>query len=254
LVTCAVIAKSNALDCWGRNFNGQLGLGTTTDRYPPTQVPNMFALQVSNANAHTCAVVTTGGAYCWGADDFGELGDGSTSQSSNPVQVQGLPATPVQIAAGGAFDASFNNNDFSCGLLATGNVYCWGYGASGQLGDGVAANSLTPVQVALAGPAKQIVAGAQNACALLMTGLVQCWGADNFGQLGDGVGSGSQVSPVPVGGLSQVIQISQAGRSYSVCALTTTGVTYCWGDNTNDELGDGTAGGQANSPQPVQGL
>jgi alpha-tubulin suppressor-like RCC1 family protein len=249
-VTCANNAKH--LSCWGYNANGQLGDGSSSNSDVPASVP-LIAVQVSPADGHTCAVSTNANAFCWGANDYGELGDGTTNNSDNPVKVQGLPADPVQIAAGGGFNGNPAPADFTCVLLSTGGVYCWGYNGNGQLGDGTFTNSVTPVQVGLAGPAKQIVAGAYHACALLMTGAVQCWGGDLSGQLGDG-GSADESSPVNVTGLSQVIQISANGAADSACALEATGAVSCWGDNTNDELGDGAAGGFSNTPQAVVGL
>jgi alpha-tubulin suppressor-like RCC1 family protein len=110
------------------------------------------------------------------------------------------------------------------------------------------------VHVGLSGPAKQVVAGAYHACALLMSGSVQCWGSDFQGTLGDG-GTVDEPTPVTVSGLNQVLQIANES-ALATCALRATSpqTVMCWGDNGQDELGDGVSGGSSNTPQPVQGL
>ena len=256
-VTCATHGKKDDLFCWGANGSGQLGDDTTSDSHVPASVP-YEAVQVSTGDDHSCAVVLQGvnpdSAVCWGANDYGELGNGKQNTGyAYPVNVKHLPAVPVQVVAGGSFDGSTTPADFSCALLTTGDVDCWGLGTGGQLGNGAGSNSDTPVQVSLSGPAKEIAAGAFSACALLLTGAVECWGSDLVGQLGDGGPPTEQAnSPVSVSALAHIIEIS--GNVLSTCALSTTGSVSCWGDNTNDELGDGVSGGSSNTPQPVSGL
>ena len=256
-VTCATKGKKVNLLCWGANDRGQLGDDTTTDRSVPVSIP-YEAMQVSNGFDNTCAVVLGGVnpdfAVCMGANDFGQLGNGKTNTGvAHPVKVKNLPGTPVQVAVGGDFNGSPNPADHSCAVLTSGAVYCWGVG--GALGNGSSSDSSTPVEVSLSGPAKQVIVGSAFACALLMTGSVQCWGSDFQGELGDGGPPTSwPLTPVNVGGLSQIVQISGNGATQSACALSATGTVSCWGDNSTDELGDGTSGGSSNTPQPVMGL
>jgi regulator of chromosome condensation (RCC1) repeat-containing protein len=56
--TCAVTA-GGALKCWGYNFFGALGDGTTTDRSTPVQVSGLTSgvTEVTTGALHTCAVV-----------------------------------------------------------------------------------------------------------------------------------------------------------------------------------------------------
>lgn len=61
----------------------------------------------------------------------------------------------------------------TCGA-ANGALACWGWGASGQLGDGLTTSSSVPVQVSgLAGGVQAVAAGHAHTCALV-DGRVAC--------------------------------------------------------------------------------
>jgi alpha-tubulin suppressor-like RCC1 family protein len=95
--TCGVTADGAAY-CWGDNFWGELGTGTTTSSSTPVPVlgGHTFATVstggyyidiVETGSAHTCGVTTGGIVYCWGS---GALGNGTWS-STVPVKVAGQP-------------------------------------------------------------------------------------------------------------------------------------------------------------------
>jgi alpha-tubulin suppressor-like RCC1 family protein len=71
--TCGVTAGSRAF-CWGRNDQGQLGDGTTSQRLTPVAVSgdHRFA-SVSAGGPHTCGITANGQAFCWGRNQKGEL-------------------------------------------------------------------------------------------------------------------------------------------------------------------------------------
>jgi alpha-tubulin suppressor-like RCC1 family protein len=251
--TCAITTGQHVF-CWGFNQDGELGIGNTTDSEVPVEV-SLRAVQISVGFSHACAVSNNLRAFCWGSNDFGELGDGTTNSSTVPVLVQGLPGIPMQVAAGGTFDGvTLKLDDFTCAVVVDGSVYCWGYNAQGQLGNGTTTNSTTPVKVSLPGAARAVVTGYDYACALLTTGGVQCWGDNTAGELGNGSSVAFSSSPVSVTGLGfRAITIS--AETLSTCALLTSPAQVeCWGDNGRDELGDGASGGFSNSPVLVLGL
>lgn len=231
LHTCA-LTTSGGVQCWGLNNQGELGNGSTSDSSVPVAVTNLASgvAALATGNDHTCALTSAGGVQCWGSNITGQLGNGSTTNSSLPIGVAGLDSGVVAIAAG---------LRYSCALLASGGVKCWGWNLDGQLGNGSTANSTTPVVVSgLAGTAVAIAAGTYHACVLLASGAVQCWGLNSFGELGNGAITSTAVStPVTVTNLGgSVVAIAAGG--YHTCALTAAGAVQCWGRNSSGQLGN----------------
>jgi alpha-tubulin suppressor-like RCC1 family protein len=240
--TCALRANST-ISCWGHNFVGQLGDGTTTDRSSPVSVSGLTnAVAIVAGGFHTCAILAAGTARCWGANNQGELGDGTTTSRLSPVSVSGL-TNAVAVAAGGTH---------TCALLADGKARCWGANDSGQVGAGhTSPLGSPPVSVTGLTNAVAITAGADHTCALLADGTVRCWGRNSEGQLGDGTTT-DRSSPVSVAGLSNAVAIT-AGADHT-CALLADGTARCWGFNTDGELGEGTSSLPRSVPSTVSGL
>jgi len=241
--TCALLSGGTAR-CWGQNVDGEFGNGTVTSSAVPVAAMGAGLASLWPGPGDTCAVLQDGGGECAGQGGSGQLGDGVVDADSPvPVAASALPSAPLAFAVG---------VHFACAIVATGDVYCFGGGSLGQLGDGALADSATPVKVDLGGAhAKAISALWQHACALTTTGTVYCWGDDSSGQLGNGVAAdGGVAAPVQVmlGGPATEIA---AGAAHS-CAIVGTGSNngvWCWGLNTDGELGDGTG---VSSPTPVQ--
>ncbi len=137
--TCGVTAEGDGY-CWGRNDWGQVGDGSTIDRWSPVLVSGGLKFQsLSNSSwGHACGVTTDDAGYCWGWNGEAQLGDGSTVDRLAPVLVSGGHAF-ASLGAGAAH---------GCGLTLSGSVLCWGWNLYGQLGNGSAAGSqLTPVRI-----------------------------------------------------------------------------------------------------------
>jgi alpha-tubulin suppressor-like RCC1 family protein len=250
--TCAATTSGPVL-CWGRNADGQLGDGTTTQRLTPVSVVGFPGPAQGIAagggddgtatHAHTCAITLTGGVMCWGANSHGQLGNNSTVSSSTPVQVSGLTSGVSAIATGGTH---------SCALTDAGSIWCWGWNASGQLGNNSTTDSLVPVQVTgLTSGATRVTAGHSHTCAVV-SGAAKCWGAGGNGQLGWGSQSGSNV-PIQVTGLNSGVASIAAGWRFT-CAVIAGGAAKCWGHNQNGQLGIGTTSPYELSPVQVNGL
>ncbi|MFN7003901.1 MAG: RCC1 domain-containing protein [Roseinatronobacter sp.] len=129
------------LRCWGRNDFGQLGIGSTTDSAVPLIVPglsNMVA--VAAGGEHSCVLRPNTRVSCWGRNLEGQIGTGSTSTNVLVPTTVGNLANVTAIALG---------QNHSCALRSAGDVRCWGWNSSGQLGDGSLISSATPVRVAI---------------------------------------------------------------------------------------------------------
>jgi Regulator of chromosome condensation (RCC1) repeat len=134
----------------------------------------------------------------------------------------------------------------TCGVLASGEVECWG----SQLLGSTVNESSTPVLVPGISDAIAVTGSEDHRCALLSSGGVDCWGANNWGQLAKSTPSESSL-PVVVSGISNAIAVSVG--QYDVCVLLMGGTVDCWGNNSNGALGNGT---ENSSPTPtvVSGL
>jgi alpha-tubulin suppressor-like RCC1 family protein len=81
-----------------------------------------------------------------------------------------------------------------------------------------------------------IDAGGAHTCGLTVGGVAYCWGDNSNGQLGDNSQS-NRLAPVPVSMPAGVTFAAiSAGDNHS-CALSTTGVVFCWGSNNLMQLG-----------------
>lgn len=237
--TCA-LTSGGGVKCWGSNWNGELGIGTYTYRFVPTDVRGLTSgvSAISVGGYHTCALKLTGGIKCWGYNGKGQLGDGTTSERTIPVGVSGMSSGVQAIAAG---------EYHTCALTLGGAVMCWGANAYGQLGDGTTEDRLTPTGViGLSSGVIAISAGGYNTCALTSTGGIKCWGENASGQLGDDT-TDQRLTPTDVFGLTSGMQSVSAG-GFHTCALSQTGAAMCWGRNQYGQLGNGQ---NTNSPRPV---
>ena len=101
---------------------------------------------------------------------------------------------------------------------------------------------VSPVIVSTVQPSKtlgikQVVVGMSHACALTDAGEIYCWGDNASGQLGNSDSTlANSSSPVRVTGV--VATSIAAGRDHT-CALVADGTIYCWGSNSNGQLGTG---------------
>ncbi len=255
--TCALLTTGN-VRCWGKNNNGQLGYGNTTqigDNELPFTAGDVnvggTVTQISAGGEFTCALLTTGNVRCWGINNYGQLGYGNTTQIGDDE----FPFTAGDVNVGGTVTQISAGDAHVCALLDTGNVRCWGYNylqygtiSLGALGYGNTNNigddelPFTAGDVNIGGTVTQISSPGAGNCALLTTGNVRCWGGNYYGQLGygnnDNIGDNElpfTAGDVNVGGT--VIQVSK-GESHT-CVLLDTAEVKCWGDSFTGQLGYG---------------
>jgi alpha-tubulin suppressor-like RCC1 family protein len=101
-------------------------------------------------------------------------------------------------------------------------------------------------------PAVNFVVAGAHTCALTSAGAAHCWGYNANGQLGNN--DTAIVNPTPVatvGGLEfQSLSVSKVQDV--TCGVTPDGAAYCWGENNEGQLGDGTTTRRL-TPTPVAG-
>jgi hypothetical protein len=223
--------------------NGSLFLATSFSAYSSSTV---------------CAAKSDGSAWCWGSNSYGQLGNNTTTSSPmSPVQVLSGAGTPLANIKKVAMDAY--NGYTACALDGSGSAWCWGYGTSGQLGNGGTANSsvAVPVLTQSGGPqltgVADIVVGYDHVCARMIDKSAFCWGSNTYGQIGVGVNPMTQMQflyPQPLTALQMHVVSISAGSQVS-CVATDTGDVYCWGSNSNGVLGNGLNSGTAIVPAQV---
>lgn len=125
-------------------------------------------------------------------------------------------------------------------VAGTGNLYAWGENTNSSFGNGTSVGSTTAQVIGTNTDWTMIGSSGVNYACGIRAGSLLCWGDRGNGKVGDGGAvAGDQSTPVPVsGGFSDWTHV--AGGNGHICGVRSTGLAYCWGDNSNYELGDGT--------------
>jgi len=234
LHVCAAVPEG--VRCWGNNGAGELGDGTTTRRLTAVAVSGLSAgvVQVAANGHHTCSLQSNGRVRCWGYNFYGQLGQGHTGETLMLVTPTGLTSGVVHLSAGFAF---------TCAVMNSGQVRCWGSNGVGELGDGTTTNRSRPTEVPGLSEVLETVGGYRHTCARLNSGAMRCWGEGSNGQLGNGSLT-NRVAPTPVSGLEMGVVGISAGY-FHTCARRSDGTAMCWGNNDYGQVGDGATSNRA---------
>jgi len=241
--TCGVTADGAVL-CWGRNWIGELGIGTASSalHFMPTPLANGASdwREVSTGDRHTCGVTTDGALYCWGRNVDRQLGDGTATERLTPTQEASGASDWLSVSAGGVH---------TCGLKTEGSIFCWGDNGHGQLADETAIQRARPSQESSqANDWASVSAGSAHTCGTKTDGSLYCWGMNEHGQLGDGT---TIERPTPTREASDATDWTSvsAGTDHT-CGVKTDGSLHCWGRNLHGQLGDGADAIRA-TPGPI---
>ena len=224
--------------CWGSNDSGQVGDGTTgADKTSPSKVSTGAGhLSISAGSQHACSIQITGQGWCWGDGTNGKLGIGGTTSRNTPGPVQS-GILLVDVSAGA---------EHTCALAFDGASWCWGHGETGEFGNGNKTGDIVPIITNPTLLFTDISAGDAHTCAIERGGRAQCWGWNDDGQVGIGAGTNDQCGAlecVPtatrINSTESFIDIS-AGHRFT-CAVNGGGDVYCWGNNSNGQLGQDPA-------------
>jgi len=255
--TCALLAEG-AVQCWGTNAAGQLGVGSATASSSlPRTVPGLSGVvAITAGTSHTCARLADGTARCWGANGSGRLGDGTTtSPRFTPVAVSDLTDI-VEIVAGATH---------TCALQGGGAMSCWGANGQGQLGTGDLSARFRPTPVTGIASVTEIRAGLAFTCALSNPatgfddgGQLFCWGDNDLGQVGGTTASNNVPRPTQVPVHSQnrtdaAVTDVAGGQTHGCASVVADGILglQCWGGNDAGQLGLGSTAAFVLGLQPV---
>lgn len=254
--TCALSPSGDAY-CAGNNFWKELGVDTVTQACVEPQLQQYYAESCSStfvkvsggiqfsriffSGLTACGFTSTRNTYCWGA--------ALTLGANTP--------TPTQLGGNVTFATLSGGGGHFCGLTDDGVVYCWGRGGFGQLGNGVQQPSAVPVQVTTSQRFIALSAGGDHACAVTASGDMYCWGSNTHDELGTATTESCNgqstysipCSTTPVKVNSTLHFVAAATGSAHTCGLTSEGSVYCWGGNSDGQLGNH---GSATYPTPVR--
>ncbi len=208
---------------------------------------NIKQIESSRDDNHVCALMDDDNVYCWGRNIVGQLGNGTNNSSSVPTMVD-----MTGVLSGKTIKSLAIGNETTCALASDEQVYCWGDGGDGLLGNGSNSNQRSPVAVSTAGvlngkKIKSLHLNSGLACVIADDDMVYCWGNGGDGQLGNGTFANSNI-PVAIS-LNKKIK-SLINKGSSVCGIAEDDYAYCWGDNQSGQLGMG-AGAGSNIPVQV---
>ncbi len=251
----AVIKTGGALAMAGYNGQGQLGLADTTNRSSfttVTGVTNVADILLSSGNLSSVAAgvsllrKSNGTVWSCGYNANGVLGHGDTSNRSAFVQISALSAVTVTAIA-------MNSDARLCtaaALTSAGNVYVWGYNASGACGTGNTTDQTSPQMPtgAFQGSAAKIIVSGSAAAGLNGVHVATATALYGAGYSAQGnLGCNSTSATVTTfaaclgidGTISDLAGVGTAS-TWGVTVLFSDGRTAVCGDNSSGQLGLGT--------------
>ncbi|HEX6239831.1 MAG TPA: hypothetical protein VFZ61_03010 [Polyangiales bacterium] len=203
-------------------------------------VPPAGSVSAVAACGFTCAV-DDAGVWCWGTDDDGDLPLASDQSAAQPRR------------ADGAYVQLCSAEVHACGLRKDGEIECWGGNAQGQLGLGDSEPRAAPTPLGLGVSFVAVACGGRASCAIADTGKLYCWGDNSEGvpAQADPYGSPHVLTP-SLAALDVAVRQVSVGQGHA-CAVAINGALYCWGRNTDSQLGLGSTPIQQRKPAPSDG-
>jgi alpha-tubulin suppressor-like RCC1 family protein len=204
--------------CWGLGTGDQLGNGASVSSNVPVAVspgsmpPGTTLFQISSGAVSTCAQDTTGTFYCWGTNTTGQLGNASTTISPVPVTV--APGVPTSVAA---FPGNTTATVYWAAPVSLGTGTLIGYLATASPG-GATCSTTTALTCT--------ITGLTNGTTYTVTVVTETTVTGNSAN-----SAAATVTPWPPEAIA-------AGGQESSCAIYS-GKAYCWGDDSDGELGNG---------------
>ncbi|WP_412471163.1 hypothetical protein [Halobacteriovorax sp. RT-2-4] len=250
-MSCGVTTSGDGY-CWGQYWNwGQAGTGMgNAGLFMPKKVPLAKTWKSMAAGYMLfCGIDDSDDAYCMGRDLDGALGNGAadTATYSHPSTI---------VTGGHKWDALSVNERSVCGVTTSNDAYCWGNNSYGNLGSGNTTSSFHDPNLVVGGHSwSKVSAGYYHTCGMRTDGAVYCWGANRFGGLGNGVATGNTTTltttPTAVNGGLTFTDIGVG--DHFTCGLATDSKIYCWGLDSQGQLGNDTSYTSSSTPVEVVG-
>jgi alpha-tubulin suppressor-like RCC1 family protein len=232
--TCA-IATDTTLWCWGDNVFGQLGDSTSERRSEPTMVDPSARdhwRSVSLGVHHTCGIRDDDSLWCWGEGAYGALADPNLPASQHQLRPNRSRGAWTAVAVGALH---------TCAISTERRVRCWGYNASGELGDGTTSSSALGVDVGgTADDWLELVAGAEHMCGRRENAGLYCWGDNRHGQIPSAEIGEITSTPVHIAPRFDAWSGVLALGLWHTCLIDEANRLWCAGANGMGQLGRGT--------------
>ncbi|HSV40479.1 MAG TPA: hypothetical protein VLI04_17080 [Nocardioidaceae bacterium] len=227
--SCAVRSDYSAW-CWGYNFYGEVGDGTTQQKNTPTAIAaGKNWSTIAAGGSATCAITTGGELWCWGYNGFHALGTQETDTTA-----------PVRIGNNDDWVSVSPGANHTCGIRVGGTLWCWGGNGRGQAGVGAASFEVPITQIGVATDWAGVSAGNGFTCAVKTGGTLWCWGRNDDGRVGIGTTGTDVLAPTQVGVATDWATVATGGKGNEAhaCGVRTTGQAWCWGANLQGALGN----------------
>ena len=254
-----VVSYTGKVYVFGRNTNGQLGIGPDTTSVATPTLLSSLSSNVVNAIAcgkyHTLVMVVgdvatpANSIFGFGLNANGQLGD-----LQNEINLLGVPANqlvsirwfPVSVLEDDKIKKIkiFCSRSNSSSIVKNNTVLSSGfrYGLTSSLRYQPETNGLENISV------NTIGAGYNNKIILDNTGKLYTWGYNFYGQLGDGTTvNKNKPTLINTGAIADKVIVSIAVGYFHTMALDNTGKVYAWGNNGYGQLGNGNTT-QQNTP------
>ena len=262
----AAIKADGTLWMWGQNDMGQLGDGTTYDRYTPVQVLDQVAA-VSCGFSHTAAIRYDGSLWMWGHDLYGQLGtNGVVNSSAAGWGDNRLPVQTIPVKVMDHVKTVSCGNFHTAAIKTDGTLWTWGYNVAGQLGfpKSTAITQQKPIQ--MRSQVKTVYCSSESTILIDSNGSTTVWGSHAgdvpawgditqiaWGNVWDaayirGDGSlwvygylcGNADAESPVKRMENVCAVASSGTH--ILAVQKDGSVWVWGFNAYGQLGNGGLG------------
>ncbi len=177
---------------WGKNKNGELGIGTSVNAYIPTPITSLNTkniISVEPGGRNTLLIKEDGNIYLCGSNIFGLLALNNETQNNTLLQktfkkINFFEEEEKKIK-------SISIAEFHClALDIKGNIYGWGGNLFNKLGEKNKFVNGKPEYIKNITKIKSISCGDYHSCALSEDGVLYTWGGGgesyNQGQCGHG--------------------------------------------------------------------